>query len=178
MPNAVVMLVGTHCDQCRDLEEVMEKKKDIDEKVNIMLVNRKMVLKYQKKNLEENTDPFLYMDQVDEIDSLLDYNLKVMTGMIKIYHFKCHTGPVGCYCGCRTFYSFPLPSLQVLDLLTLDCTKTEDIVRFRSHILKCIQSESAFLCSETILPQSYEEVEQAIQNLVTLEQIPQHGKSS
>ncbi|XP_039460589.1 malignant fibrous histiocytoma-amplified sequence 1 homolog isoform X3 [Oreochromis aureus] len=139
VPDAVVMLVGTHCDQCRDLEEVMEKKKDIDEKVNIMLANRKMVLKYQKKNLEENTDTFLYMDQVDEIDSLLDYNLKV------------------------------------LDLLTLDCTKIEDIVRFRSHILKCIQSESAFLCSETILPQSYEEVEQAIHTLVTLEQIPQHG---
>ncbi|XP_030582237.1 malignant fibrous histiocytoma-amplified sequence 1 [Archocentrus centrarchus] len=139
VPDAVVMLVGTHCDQCRDLDEVMEKKKDIEEKVNTMLANRKIVLKYQKKNLEENADPCLYMDQVDELDCLLDYNLKV------------------------------------LDLLTLDCTKTEDIVRFRSLILKCIQSESVFLCSESILPQSYEEVEQAIHILATLEQIPQHG---
>ncbi|XP_056232533.1 malignant fibrous histiocytoma-amplified sequence 1 homolog [Seriola aureovittata] len=139
VPDSVVLLVGTHCDQCRDQEEVMEKKTDIEEKVKTMLENRRMVLKHQKKNLEENTDPSLFADQVDELDCLLEYNLKV------------------------------------LDLLTLDCTKIEDIAKLRSHILMCIQSESVFLCSESILPKSYEEVEQAIYTLVALEQVPQHG---
>uniref|UniRef100_A0A4W6ENK4 Si:ch211-210p4.6 n=1 Tax=Lates calcarifer TaxID=8187 RepID=A0A4W6ENK4_LATCA len=139
VPDSVVLLVGTHCDQCRDQEEVMEKKKDIEEKVKTMLENRRMVLKQQKKNLEENTDPSLFTDQVDELDCLLEYNLKV------------------------------------LDLVTLDCTKTEDIAKLKCHILMCIQSESMLLCSESILPKSYEEVEQAIHKLVALEQIPQHG---
>ncbi|XP_040898006.1 malignant fibrous histiocytoma-amplified sequence 1 homolog isoform X2 [Toxotes jaculatrix] len=139
VPDSVVLLVGTHCDQCRDQEEVMEKKDDIEEKVKTMLENRRLVLKHQKKNLEENIDTSLFTDQVDELDCLLEYNLKV------------------------------------LDLVTLDCTRTEDIAKLRSHILMCIQSESVALCSESILPKSYEEVEQAIHTLVALEQIPQHG---
>lgn len=139
VPDSVVLLVGTHCDQCRDQEEVMEKKKDIEEKVRIMLANRKKVLKQQKKNLEENMDASLFTDQLDELDCLLEYNLKV------------------------------------LDLVTLDCTKTEDIDNLRSHILMCIQTENEFLCSESILPKSYESVEQAIHTLVALQQIPQHG---
>ncbi|XP_051235438.1 malignant fibrous histiocytoma-amplified sequence 1 homolog [Dicentrarchus labrax] len=139
VPDSVVLLVGTHCDQCRDQEEVMEKKKDIEEKVKTMLANRRMVLKQQKKNLEENTDLSLFTDQLDELDCLLEYNLKV------------------------------------LDLLTIDCTRTEDIAKLKSHILMCIQSENEFLCSESILPKSYEVVEQAIHTLVTLQEIPQHG---
>lgn len=55
----------------------MEKKKDIEEKVKTMLANRRTVLKHQKKNLEENMDPSLFMDQLDELDCLLEYNLKV-----------------------------------------------------------------------------------------------------
>ena len=39
-----------------------------------------------------------------------------------------------------------------------------------------IQSESVFLCSESILPKSYEAVEQAIHTLAAHEEIPQHGK--
>ncbi|XP_040003008.1 malignant fibrous histiocytoma-amplified sequence 1 [Xiphias gladius] len=139
VPDSVVLLVGTHCDQCRDQEEVMEKKIDIEEKVKTMLENRKIVLKHRKKNLEESIDPSLFADQVDELDCLLEYNLKV------------------------------------LDLLTLDCTRSEDIAKLRSHILICLQSESVFLCSGSILPKSYEEVEQVIHTLVALEQIPQHG---
>ncbi|XP_042270339.1 malignant fibrous histiocytoma-amplified sequence 1 homolog [Thunnus maccoyii] len=139
VPDSVVLLVGTHCDQCRDQEEVMEKKKDIEEKVKNMLANRRIVLKYQKKNLEENTDSSLFADQMDELDCLLGYNLKV------------------------------------LDLVTLDCQRTEDIAKLRSHILMCIQSESVLLCAESILPKSYEEVEQAILTLVAQQEIPQHG---
>ncbi|XP_074478787.1 malignant fibrous histiocytoma-amplified sequence 1 [Sebastes fasciatus] len=139
VPDSVVLLVGTHCDQCRDQEEVMEKKEDIEEKVEIMLAKRKTVLKHLKKNLEENMDVSLFTDQLDELDCLLEYNLKV------------------------------------LDLVTLDCTRAEDIAKLRSHILTCIQSESVFLCSESILPKSYEAVEQAIHTLVAQEEIPQHG---
>lgn len=78
MPDAVVMLVGTHCDQCKDLDEMMEKKNDIDEKVKAMLANRRMVLNHRKQNLEESTNPCLYMDQMDELECLLDYSLKVL----------------------------------------------------------------------------------------------------
>ena len=78
MPDSVVLLVGTHFDQCRNEEEVLQKKKDIEEKVKIMLANRKMVLKHQKKNLEENMDASLFADQLDELDCLLEYNFKVL----------------------------------------------------------------------------------------------------
>lgn len=56
----------------------MEKKKDIEEKVKTKLANRRIVLKYQKKNLEENADSSLFTDQLDELDCLLEYNLKVL----------------------------------------------------------------------------------------------------
>ncbi|XP_071392694.1 malignant fibrous histiocytoma-amplified sequence 1 homolog [Centroberyx affinis] len=139
VPDSVVLLVGTHCDQCQDEGEVMEKKKDIDEKVKNMLANRKTVLKQQKKNLKENKDPSLFSDQLNELDCLLEYNL------------------------------------QILDLITIDCTRAEDIVNLRSHILMYIRSESTFPFAESILPRSYEDVEQAIHTLVAQEQIPQHG---
>ncbi|XP_034535462.1 malignant fibrous histiocytoma-amplified sequence 1 homolog [Notolabrus celidotus] len=139
VPDSVVLLVGTHCDQCKDQEEVMEKKNDIEGKVKTMLANRKAVLKQQKRNLEDNINPSLFVDQLDELDCLLEYNLKV------------------------------------LDLIPIDGTKMEDIGKLKSHILTCIQSESVFLCSGSILPKSYEAVEQAIHTLVSLRDIPRHG---
>lgn len=81
-----------------------------------------------------------------------------------------------CFPVYTAIHSYPLPSYQVLDLLTIDSTSTEDIAKLRSHILMSIQSESVFLCSESILPKSYEAVEQAIHTLATQEEIPQHGK--
>jgi len=63
----------------------MEKKKDIEEKVKTMLENRRMVLIQQKKNLEESKNPALYMDQLDELDCLLDYNLKVVMNLWMLY---------------------------------------------------------------------------------------------
>ncbi|KAM4593563.1 malignant fibrous histiocytoma-amplified sequence 1 isoform 3-T3 [Odontesthes bonariensis] len=139
VPDSLVLLVGTHCDQCRDLDEVMEKKKDIEEKVKTMLENRRMVLIQQKRNLEESKNPSLFMDQMDELDCLLDNNLKV------------------------------------LDLVTLDCTKSEEIADLKRHILDCVQSANAYLCSESTLPNSFEEVEQAMYKLITIEEIPKHG---
>ena len=53
---------------------------------------------------------------------------------------------------------------------------SEDVAKLRSHILMSIQSENVFLCSESILPRSYETVEQAIHTLVAQEEIPRHGK--
>lgn len=105
MPDSVVLLVGTHCDQCRDQEEVMEKKNNIDEKVKAMLANRRMVLQHQKKNLEENKDVFMFVDQLDELDCLLEYNLKVLIvcsvlfwrDFLKTYIFQpCQVPPDDC----------------------------------------------------------------------------------
>ncbi|KAM4602463.1 malignant fibrous histiocytoma-amplified sequence 1 [Polymixia lowei] len=139
VPDSLVLLVGTHCDQCRDQEEVMEKKRDIDEKVKNMLAIRKRVLKQQRKNLDEGHDPSLFHDQLDELERLLEYNLRV------------------------------------LDLITIDCTRIEDIAKLRGHILMYIHSENTFPCAERVLPKSYDDVEQAIHYLVTQKQIPKHG---
>lgn len=76
----------------------------------------------------------------------------------------------------QVFHSCFLSPLKVLDLIPIDCTKVEDIMELKSHILSCIQSESVFLCSESILPKSYESVEQVIHKLVTRHDIPQHGE--
>lgn len=83
----MVLLVGTHCDQCKDQQEVMEKKEDIGMKVKSMLENRKEVLKQQKRNLEENLNPSLFADQLDELDCLLEYNLKVQNWFVYIMQY-------------------------------------------------------------------------------------------
>ena len=53
VPNSVVLLVGTHTDQCKDGMEMLEKKNDIEKKVKQMLAERKDSLEQQRKNLEE-----------------------------------------------------------------------------------------------------------------------------
>lgn len=73
----------------------MEKKRHIEEKVNTMLANRRIVLKYQKKNLEvmeEHIDSSVFTDQLDELDCLLEYNLKVLIiyGHMLIFEYLSH----------------------------------------------------------------------------------------
>lgn len=163
----MILLVGTHCDQCRDEEEVIEKKKDIDERVTNMLENRKKVFKQLKKNLEDN-DPSLFSDQMNELDCLLEYTLQVK-GSFTSHHI------IFIYCNAVHSLPYSLHFVQVLDLVAIDCTRDEDIAKLRRHILKYIRSEGTFPCAERILPDSYEEVEQAIHKLVMEEEIPQHG---
>ncbi|KAM6980609.1 malignant fibrous histiocytoma-amplified sequence 1 [Aplochiton taeniatus] len=138
VPNSVVLLVGTHCDQCRDEEEIMEKKRDIESKVKHMQSEKKEALELKKKYLEDSDDSSVFSDQMEELTNLLDYNL------------------------------------LVLDLVTIDCTKEDEIIKLREHISKQTK-EQTFPCAERTLPKSYEEVEKAIQGLTEHEQIPLHG---
>ncbi|KAK6288414.1 hypothetical protein J4Q44_G00388860 [Coregonus suidteri] len=139
VPASVVLLVGTHCDQCQDQDEVREKKRHIEENVRVMLEERKEVLQLQQKNLKDNADPSLFSEQMSELDRLMEYHL------------------------------------QVLELVPIDCTKHEDIVKLKEHIVRHILTKDTFPCAERTLPKSYKEVELAIHDLVGQNQIPQHG---
>lgn len=77
VPNAVVLLLGTHVDCCSDDKEVHDKKKDIEDRVNQMLLDRKDSLELQKKNLEELEDPSLVSEQMSDIVRLEEYKLQV-----------------------------------------------------------------------------------------------------
>lgn len=138
VPDSVVLLVGTHCDQCRDEEEVLEKKRDIESKVKDMQSKKKEALELKKKYLEDSKDPSAFSDQMEELANLLDNNL------------------------------------LVLDLVTIDYTRKDEILNFRELILKQTQDQM-FPCAERTLPKSYEKVEKAIQDLTEHKKIPPHG---
>ncbi|XP_056602695.1 malignant fibrous histiocytoma-amplified sequence 1 [Triplophysa dalaica] len=78
IPGSVVLLVGTHVDQCTDENEVKEKKKEIEENVEKMLQTHKSHLDQKKMNLQNQDNPSLYSDQINQIERLTEYNLKVL----------------------------------------------------------------------------------------------------
>ncbi|XP_051563673.1 malignant fibrous histiocytoma-amplified sequence 1-like isoform X2 [Myxocyprinus asiaticus] len=78
IPDSVVLLVGTHVDQCTNEAEVKEKQKHIEEKVEEMLQRHKFNLNQRRKNLQDKEDPSLYSDQIDQIKRLTEYKLKVL----------------------------------------------------------------------------------------------------
>lgn len=89
VPASVVLLVGTHCDQCQDQDEVREKKRHIEENVRVMLKERKEVLQLQQKNLKGNTDPSLFSEQMSELDRLMEYNLQVLCPNFSVVKSVC-----------------------------------------------------------------------------------------
>ncbi|XP_030650044.1 malignant fibrous histiocytoma-amplified sequence 1 homolog [Chanos chanos] len=139
VPNSVVLLVGTHADECKDATEVSGKKRDIEKKVKEMLSEWKENLSQQKKTLQDLKDPALFSEQIDEIDRLSEYDFRV------------------------------------LDLIPMDCTKSEDINRLLNHILQTVSNKNTFPNIEMTLPRCYQEVEQDIKKLIKEEAIPQHG---
>lgn len=77
IPDSVVLLVGTHVDQCTETE-VKEKKKHIEERVNEMLEKHTDTLELRRKNLQDGDNPSLNYDQIDQIERLTEYKLKVI----------------------------------------------------------------------------------------------------
>ncbi|KAK7170134.1 hypothetical protein R3I94_000389 [Phoxinus phoxinus] len=77
IPDSVVLLVGTHVDQCTETE-VNEKKKHIEERVKKMLENHTVTLELRRKNLQDGDNPSLNYDQIDQIERLTEYKLKVL----------------------------------------------------------------------------------------------------
>lgn len=70
--------MGTHVDQCTDENDVKEKKKEIEENVEKMLQTHKSHLDQKKMNLQNKDNPSLYSDQINQIERLTEYNLKVI----------------------------------------------------------------------------------------------------
>lgn len=73
-------------DQCTDENEVKEKKKEIEEKVEKMLQTHKSNLDQQRTNLQNMDNPSLYSDQINQIERLTEYKLKVW--FCSYYHIK------------------------------------------------------------------------------------------
>ncbi|XP_039510311.1 malignant fibrous histiocytoma-amplified sequence 1 [Pimephales promelas] len=77
VPDSVVLLVGTHVDKCT-AAQVLEKKKHIEERVKEMLEKHKVNLEQRRKNLPDGDNPSLNNDQINQIERLIEYKLKVL----------------------------------------------------------------------------------------------------
>ncbi|XP_059390596.1 malignant fibrous histiocytoma-amplified sequence 1 [Carassius carassius] len=139
IPDSVVLLVGTHVDQCTDENDVKEKKKHIRDQVNEMVKTHIANLEQHKKNFQDKEDSSLYYDQINQIERLIEYKLKV------------------------------------LDLVPIDCTKKEDIVKLGDHIKSVVLNTDTFPSIEQTLPRSYYEVEKDIRELLKNGDIAEHG---
>ncbi|XP_067305915.1 malignant fibrous histiocytoma-amplified sequence 1 [Pseudorasbora parva] len=78
IPESVVLLVGTHVDQCTDETEVNEKKKHIQGRVKEMLEDHTNNLELRMKNLQDGDNPSSNSDQINQIEKLTEYKLKVL----------------------------------------------------------------------------------------------------
>lgn len=78
IPDSVVLLVGTHVDQCQDENEVKEKKEHIEDQVKEMLDTHTVNLEQRRKNLQEVDDPSSNSEQINQIERLTEYKLKVL----------------------------------------------------------------------------------------------------
>lgn len=77
IPDSVVLLVGTHVDECKDENDVNEKKKHIADQVKEMLETHTTNLEQRMKNFLDKEDSSLYYDQINQIERLTEYKLKV-----------------------------------------------------------------------------------------------------
>ncbi|XP_043915068.1 malignant fibrous histiocytoma-amplified sequence 1 homolog [Protopterus annectens] len=77
VPDSVVLPVGTHIDCC-DKEAVEVKKKDIVTRIREMLEERKKKLDQKIKFMEENNDPEMFLEQVDNLKQLANCRAKVL----------------------------------------------------------------------------------------------------
>uniref|UniRef100_A0A8C1DFX8 Uncharacterized protein n=1 Tax=Cyprinus carpio TaxID=7962 RepID=A0A8C1DFX8_CYPCA len=64
----------------------------------------------------------------------------------------------------------------VLDLVPIDCTKKEDIVKLGDHIKSEVLNKATFPSIEQTLPRSYYEVEKDIKELLKNGDIAEHGQ--
>ncbi|XP_067849706.1 malignant fibrous histiocytoma-amplified sequence 1 [Heptranchias perlo] len=77
VPDSVVLPIGSHVDHC-DKEEAERKKKDIEEKIKEMLIERQENLNLRLEKLKDNSQCELYSDQANKLCDLADYSLKVL----------------------------------------------------------------------------------------------------
>lgn len=77
VPDSVVLPVGTHIDQCPDQADIESKKKHINSKLQETLNYRRDTLQQLKEKLDVSDDPSLYSDQMNDLNRVAHYNLKV-----------------------------------------------------------------------------------------------------
>ncbi|KAM4618072.1 malignant fibrous histiocytoma-amplified sequence 1 homolog [Discoglossus pictus] len=77
VPDSVVLTVGTHVDQCQP-EEVEQKSQDIQEKMFLMLNQRRADLSHFINNLEERQDSELYLEQVERLREISNCTLHIL----------------------------------------------------------------------------------------------------
>ncbi|KAJ8340121.1 hypothetical protein SKAU_G00347540 [Synaphobranchus kaupii] len=79
VPGAVVLVVGTHSDKCKDAEDVQKKKADIEMKIKDMLEQQRANLERWKKNREEDRkEPAQFSHQLTDFQQCTEHNLKVL----------------------------------------------------------------------------------------------------
>jgi len=86
VPDSVVLLVGTHVDKCT-AAQVLEKKTHIEERVKEMLEKHKVNLEQRRKNLPDGDNPSLNNDQINQIERLIEYKLKVIWCCIAVLKY-------------------------------------------------------------------------------------------
>lgn len=86
IPDSVVLLVGTHVDQCTETE-VNEKKKHIEVGVEEMLKKHTDTLEQRRKNLQDGDNLTLNYDQIHQIERLTEHKLKVIWFCIAVLKY-------------------------------------------------------------------------------------------
>ncbi|XP_028811676.1 malignant fibrous histiocytoma-amplified sequence 1 isoform X2 [Denticeps clupeoides] len=126
VPESVLLIVGTHIDQCPDEADVNKKKRDIEQKLEHLLTEKMENLKMLKRKLEDSKDPSLFLE-------------------------------------------------QVLELMPIDCTRSDDVKKFQAHVYDVVKRKDLFPHIERTLPGIYQEVDNSIQVQIESDDIPKHG---
>uniref|UniRef100_A0A3B3R3U9 Si:ch211-210p4.6 n=2 Tax=Paramormyrops kingsleyae TaxID=1676925 RepID=A0A3B3R3U9_9TELE len=88
VPDSVLLLVGTHADQCKDAEERRKKKEDIEKKINDLLEERMSNLDQQISHIIDKSQQDEFSEHLTQLHQLKCYTLKV-SSLITIDCTKC-----------------------------------------------------------------------------------------
>ncbi|XP_061078357.1 malignant fibrous histiocytoma-amplified sequence 1 homolog [Conger conger] len=75
----------------------------------------------------------------------------------------------------KRLYQLTTYNLKVLDIMSMDCTKSAEIEKLQEQVLKHVQDRDLFPNLEKTLPRSYQVVESSIRDLIKKKNIPEHG---
>lgn len=81
VPDSVLLLVGTHADQCKDAEERRKKKEDIEKKTQDLLEERMSNLDQQISNIIDKSQQDEFSEHLTQLHQLKGYTLKVLCNL-------------------------------------------------------------------------------------------------
>ncbi|XP_048861121.1 malignant fibrous histiocytoma-amplified sequence 1 isoform X2 [Brienomyrus brachyistius] len=88
VPDSVLLLVGTHADQCEDAEQRRKKKEDIEKKTHDLLEERTSNLDQQISHIIDKSQHDEFSEHLTQLHQLKGYTLKV-SSLITIDCTKC-----------------------------------------------------------------------------------------